>query len=65
MYKFPLPDQNGPQTPGMKSLFSETTIWHVEVPQTKTIRWHRASLSDSEHISVNERIYHLYAKQHN
>lgn len=27
-------------------------IWQVEVPQTNTIRRHRTSLSDSEHIAV-------------
>lgn len=42
-YDKDVPDQNGPHTPGINNLFLETAMWQVEVPQTKTIRWHIAS----------------------
>lgn len=50
-----IPDQNGPQTPGMNSLLRATAIWQVEVPQTSTIRWHMASLSFSEFFVLKTR----------
>lgn len=50
-----LPDQNGPQTPGMNSLLRDTAIWQVEVPQTRTRRWQIAPFSYSEHISLCEK----------
>jgi hypothetical protein len=40
-----VPDQNGPQTPGINGLFFETAIWHVDVPHTKTMRRHISSSS--------------------
>lgn len=40
-----IPDQNGPQTPGMNNLLLDTAMWQVEVPQTKTMRRHIASSS--------------------
>jgi hypothetical protein len=43
-----VPDQNDPQTPGTNNLFFETAMWHVDVPQTNTIRWHIASSSGTE-----------------
>jgi hypothetical protein len=36
--KAAVPDQNGPQTPGINNLFFETAMWHVDVPHTNTIR---------------------------
>jgi hypothetical protein len=43
-----LPDQNGPQTPGINNLLFETAMWQVDVPQTNTIRWHIDSSSDTD-----------------
>jgi hypothetical protein len=45
--KATVPDKNGPQTPGINNFFFETAMWHVDVPQTKTMRWHIASSSDT------------------
>ena len=47
-----LPDQNGPQTPGMNNLLLDMAMWHVEVPQTNTMRWQMASLSSAEHTLI-------------
>jgi hypothetical protein len=45
--KTTVPDKNGPQTPGINSFSFETAMWHVDVPQTKTMRWHIASSSNT------------------
>lgn len=48
-----IPDQNGPQTPGIKSLFLETAIWQVDVPQTNAMRCNIISLSNSTTVISN------------
>lgn len=47
-----VPDQNGPQTPGINNLLRDTAIWQVDVPQTKTIRWQIPSFSSTEQMKL-------------
>lgn len=47
-----VPDQKGPQTPGMNNLVLDTAMWHVEVPHTSTIRLLIASSSSFKHAGI-------------
>lgn len=47
-----VPDQKGPQTPGMNNFVLDTAIWHVEVPHTSTIRLLIASSSTFKHAGT-------------
>lgn len=48
-FKLPksIPDQYGPQTPGINNLLRDTAMWQVDVPHTSTILWHIALASIS------------------
>ena len=52
------PDKNSFPTPGINSLFFEKAMWHVNVPQTKTMQWNIASSSNTAEKNAPHNLVH-------